>query len=560
MKIQLILLSVLAAVFADSSTSNQRVNLKSSFTRLTFHSVDNILDLKELQTFKTWRKPTDVEVKVYLRPLDETEPNRDEFMEKFTVGSEIFNQLLLINSIVNTDIIDDLQEIPLNVNSDILQTVLNFASWYSENQIELISVRYLTINKSNIDIKAIYSLLNAANYIHFEALISVCIKTIVQKLDLTSIKDTVKLDRSELLNHASCIKRLFKYIAIYRRMTLEAIIDQLERQYQIAPDMTLLIYKSIPLSKLVQFKAPAKIIGLFFIAYTSKEAYTTNNAINLSLESDTAESIGYSLIESFKKKTSISRLLPEIGYKLDDEGNKQLLSNEDILYQRHYNSDPFFISASTHPYVFEFIWSIYQTANAFKNFPTRMVTFGKSNRKDLLEIVYNSIQGLEEAIRFKQDLFSQELGCAIKFGNVLVTEYLLGIGTLLATEYLSDIGSRINLPVNLVRSDGTFFSEVFKIKDFAKMQRFLNYLYHQRTECAVVTFDREAIAGNLENVQWLVEHGYKGRNSRRNLRSRETISDRQQVVLDYLSANPNCMASRKIFVSRGNFAGEPQPF
>ena len=99
-----------------------------------------------MQTFKTWRTPEENEVRVYIRPNDGTETNRVGFMEKFTVGAEIFDQLLLINNMVDTDSNEQAgaREIPLpNVESHILTALINFASWNSENQIELDSFRYL---------------------------------------------------------------------------------------------------------------------------------------------------------------------------------------------------------------------------------------------------------------------------------------------------------------------------------------------------------------------------------------------------------------------------------
>ena len=82
---------------------------------------------------------------MYLQPNDEDETNRDELMKKFTVGSEIFNQLPLIKTtLANDEDNDSDEEIKLpKVESNILTALLNFASFISTNKIELDKFRYL---------------------------------------------------------------------------------------------------------------------------------------------------------------------------------------------------------------------------------------------------------------------------------------------------------------------------------------------------------------------------------------------------------------------------------
>ena len=131
----------IAAVFAfpmDSARKRQRTE--------DFNSVDNTkssIDFNQLLTLKLWEKPKKY---VYLQPSDETETNRDDFKEKFTVDSEIFNQLPLIKNLLADDeennVLHDSEQTTahevrlLNVKSDILTALLNFASWISTNQIE----------------------------------------------------------------------------------------------------------------------------------------------------------------------------------------------------------------------------------------------------------------------------------------------------------------------------------------------------------------------------------------------------------------------------------------
>ena len=144
----LLLILALAAAFAFPSYSPSRKRQRTEEP----HLVDNSLDFNQLLSLKLWKAPKNDQVRVYLQPVDETDTNRlnrDEFMEKFTVGEEIFNQLLLIKNQVTgeEDIGDDFQEIPVSkVKSDILPFVLNFAFWNIENQIDVESFRYLSFN------------------------------------------------------------------------------------------------------------------------------------------------------------------------------------------------------------------------------------------------------------------------------------------------------------------------------------------------------------------------------------------------------------------------------
>ena len=112
-----------------------------------FNSV-HIIDFNQLLTLKLWETPKDDQARVYLQPSDETETNRDGFMEKFTVGSEIFNLLLLIKNQLVLEDSDQTtaHEIQLSkVESNILTALLNFASFISTNEIELDKFRYLSI-------------------------------------------------------------------------------------------------------------------------------------------------------------------------------------------------------------------------------------------------------------------------------------------------------------------------------------------------------------------------------------------------------------------------------
>ena len=120
--------------------------------------LENNIDFKQLLTLetKTWRTSIKNGDRVYLQPNDETEANRDEFIENYTVGSEIFNQFLLIKTILadnkesneDNDLDDSertaAQVIRLtNVESNILTVLLNFAFFISNNEIELDIFRYL---------------------------------------------------------------------------------------------------------------------------------------------------------------------------------------------------------------------------------------------------------------------------------------------------------------------------------------------------------------------------------------------------------------------------------
>ena len=120
------------------------------------------------------------------------------------------------------------------------------------------------------------------------------------------------------------------------------------------------IYKSIPLSVHVRLKASAKIIGALFIAFTSVEAYTTNNEIEIHLDHKDAESKGYNLNSLFIDQSTIYHYLPEYGYELDDDGNKHLLNQDDHhgnSYSVRFISDLETLKrVATHPYIFEYVF------------------------------------------------------------------------------------------------------------------------------------------------------------------------------------------------------------
>ena len=279
-------------------------------------------------------------------------------------------------------------------------------------------------------------MLDAANYIDFKSLIELCIKTIAQKFDFDSLKNTarnLKLDQLDILKHKSCVKlKLYDNID-YRSMTLEAVLYQLEKQYKIAPDMMNQIYKSIPLSGYVRLKASAKTIGSLFIAFTSIEAYTTNNEIKISFDHEESESIGNALIKAFKKKTSISHLLPEVGYALDDDGNKHLLNQDDLFHFRYLTSLAEIKREATHPYIFEYIIylsltrrnSLFEISSGVKHRHN-----SSFNRKDLLQVTYEFTkkpEGLKVKNLIMQSL-SWDLMKSINSGFVATAEYLFQIG------------------------------------------------------------------------------------------------------------------------------------
>ena len=144
----LLLLLLLAFALAGPMDSSENEGGPGELNELKkFKESDNTLNFKELLTLETWSPQAENEDRrVYLQPNDEDDTNRDEFMEKFTVGSEIFNQLPLIK---NQLVLDDSDlttayEIQLpKVESNILTALLNFASFISTNKIELDKFRYL---------------------------------------------------------------------------------------------------------------------------------------------------------------------------------------------------------------------------------------------------------------------------------------------------------------------------------------------------------------------------------------------------------------------------------
>ena len=143
----LLLLLLLAFALAYPMDSSEKKGGPGDLNELKkLKESDNTLDFK-LITLETWSPLAENEDRrVYLQPNDEDDTNRDEFMEKFTVGSEIFNQLPLIK---NQLVLDDSDlttayEIQLpKVESNILTALLNFASFISTNKIELDKFRYL---------------------------------------------------------------------------------------------------------------------------------------------------------------------------------------------------------------------------------------------------------------------------------------------------------------------------------------------------------------------------------------------------------------------------------
>ena len=373
-------------------------------------------------------------------------------------------------------------------------------------------------------------MLNAANYVEFNILIKVCIKTIAQKFDSSSLENTVsnlKLDRKEILNHESIVQN--------NVITYEAVFRQLETQYRVASDMMIQIYKSIPLSSLVRLNAPVKIIGALFIAFTSNEAYMTNDEIEIYLNHKDAESIGYSLLKAFKDNTTISHLLPDLGYKLDDNGNKHLLTVED-------EDEKSLLKAATHPYIFEFIWSIY-----LRDPREYFAIYCKFNRKDIIEIIYESTKGLEDA-RLKRkvsDTFTDELYLAFNHGHVLSTKYLVEtVGAAFDNQYYK----------------WNNYKYAFRIKEMEKRLRFLNFLYRSKVICSSEIFDAEAKKGNYENVVWLVEHEYSGtfHHIEFELKKMGTLDEQKQKVLDYLRANQLMKWNHGGAFSCGNYNG-PTP-
>ena len=124
----------------DSSRKRQRTE--------DFNLVDITIDLYQLLTLKLWETPKQDQDRVYLQPSDETETNRNEFIKKFTVGAEIFQQLILpknqlTDEEANRD--DNIQEIPLSiVKSDILTVLLNLVS-KNNLKVELGSFRYIKL-------------------------------------------------------------------------------------------------------------------------------------------------------------------------------------------------------------------------------------------------------------------------------------------------------------------------------------------------------------------------------------------------------------------------------
>ena len=375
-------------------------------------------------------------------------------------------------------------------------------------------------------------MLDAANFIDFNILIKVCVKTIVQKFDFNSLENTVdnlKLDKIEIMKHKS--------IKEDKEITLEAVFHQIETQYRVVPDMMNQIYKSIPLSVIVRLKASAKIIGLLFIAFTSDEAYTSNYEIEISLDHKEAETKGNEILNAFNnEKFSIKNLLPKFGYKLDDNGNKHLITDEDEYEDE--DDEESFLEAATHPYIFEFIWSIFlrDPQIYFQS------VYCKFNRRDIIEIIYESTKRLEDVELNKRvsDILNNELSLAVIHGHILSTKYL----------------------VDIVRADITkffysrHFQDVFRIKDREKRLRFLDFLYYSKVRCWHHEFEYQAKEGNYENVVWLVKHGYKGWLTIQIVEEQGALDIRKLQVLSYLRSNRKW--EELTYSSRGNFNG-PKP-
>ena len=368
-------------------------------------------------------------------------------------------------------------------------------------------------------------MLDAANYVDFNILIKVCIKTIIQKFDFNSLKNTLEnlqLDQTGISTHESWNQN--------EGLSLKAVFDQLESQYQILPDMINQIYKSIPLSVHVRLKTPAKIIGALFIAFTKDVAYTLNIEIEISLGDKEAESKGNEILNAFNAKTSISHLLPPFGYRLDDKGHKSRINEE-------------YMKILTHPYIFELVWYLSLISLTESNGPSlsqySFIFFSLFNRKDILQVIYESSK-TPEGIICKNDIFDILKGSlrkSIEFGNYQIIEYLTRIGTELDID------------------------EIFQLNHATLKKIYLKYLYHNKVAIRINVFDNEAIKGHFENIQWLVEHGYQGYSaidSLVQLERRKSIPDYKQRVLDYLRANWKWKADDSTEFSRGNYEGDPK--
>ena len=280
--------------------------------------------------------------------------------------------------------------------------------------------------------------------------------------------------------------------------------------------------------------------------------YTSNDEIEISLDHKEAESKGNEILDAYNDSIFImfklSNLLPKFGFKLDDNGNKFLVNENDPDIKGFH--EPFL--TLTHPYIFEFVW--YSSIISFeKNQMSLYFYYGykpisEFNRKDILQVIYESSE-TPEGINRKNEIFGilkRNLKYSIENGNYQIIEYLTRIGTKLDTISAID------------------FNNVFQIKEedfYYKKNRILDYLYHNKVEIYKKYFDHEALEGRYENIRWYVEHGYQGKNAILELERLQERTKNQQRVLDFLRANnPKWKSNDNSVSSSGNYDGKPMLF
>ena len=89
----------------------------------------------------------------------------------------------------------------------------------------------------------------------------------------------------------------------------------------------------------------------------------------------------------------------------------------------------------------------------------------------------------------------------------------------------------------------------------------MDFLFFNRVELKTEEFDDLVVWFNLENIKWLVEHGYQGNDAIAKLERLESRNAEQLHVLNYLRDHPQWKADdNSPGISYGNYQGDPHPF